>query len=152
MGAYERLVAEGKRAARALEASTPWSRHSWARAVRSLERAGLFPTIGLEQVMSISARTGLDPEAVADLLVLEAREVVARQAADRAGTMPDRGHVVVGDDSPPGPERAGFPHEATTVCHSARQDQASVGARHQHDCRRLSGHGPSHSCACGEAW
>jgi|GEM_PF-3397768 len=83
MGAYEKLVVEGKRACDALAAVTPWSRDAWAKSIRALDRAGLIPAVSMVQVLQITRRTGLDPEAVAELIVREAEAI--REAEGEAG-------------------------------------------------------------------
>lgn len=127
MSAFRDLIPEGKRACTELEKVTRWSKESWARSVRTLHRAGLFPEIGLEQVYRLSERTGSDPETIAHLLVTEAEKV-------RAGEEP-----------------APVEHEVTEVCHATGQYVGPLSP-HAHDCIRLSGHAPVHQCACGAGW
>lgn len=142
MSAYSKLVVEGKKACDALARETAWSREEWARSVRTLERAGLFPEIGLEQVFGIVAKTNAPPDDIARLLVESAKDVV-RQEAQRqldAGTLPTSVTVV---------------HEKTTVCHARHRDYPL--APHLHDCQRLTGHQDDptdspHRCACSSVW
>lgn len=127
MSAFSKLVPEGKRACNALEKATPWPKEEWARSVRTLERAGLFPTIGLEQVIALVTQTRAAPDDVAQLLVSEAAKV-------KAGTVVERA-----------------PHEESTVCSSST---AYIGPLEMHacKCRRLTDHPPTHECACGGIW
>jgi len=131
VSAYAKLIPEGKRACEALEKETRWPKEEWARSVRTLERAGLFPTIGLAQVLSVVRATGVSPDDIAHQLVAEAVKIKA---------------------AAPAPEKP--THQKTTVC-SSRHAYLGPAEPHTCACRRLTGHAPVHECkqpGCGSVW
>ena len=72
MSALRLLPQAGRDACRALGAATPWPAEEWAIAVLSMSRAGLFPAIGLEQLVRLCSITGNPPSVMAEELRSEA--------------------------------------------------------------------------------
>lgn len=92
MSALRRLPLQGRQACEELAATSPWSAEEWARSVRCLATAGLYPAIGLADVARISRASGVPPLDVADTLVIEAARVLQRErAVERARDHADPG-------------------------------------------------------------
>lgn len=84
MSALRKLPPEGQEACRALGAATKWSVDEWAKSVVALSDAGLYPTIGLQQIITISQASQKPPLDVANDLIAYAAQVLAE--AQRAGS------------------------------------------------------------------
>lgn len=81
MNALRRLPPDGQEACRALGAATKWSVDEWAKSVVALSDAGLYPTIGLQQIFTISQAAQKTPLDVANDLIAYAAQIL-KEAQD----------------------------------------------------------------------
>lgn len=70
--ALNSLSPEAQDVCRELGRTTRYKTKEWAAALATLQRAGLFPDIGISDVIGLCARTGAAPARIAQDLVSEA--------------------------------------------------------------------------------
>ena len=75
MSALDRLPAQGREACRELAAATGWPAVQYAKAVKLLQKEGLFPDVGLADVARISRLSGVGPLGAAVTLCDQARKI-----------------------------------------------------------------------------